>query len=98
VKHRAEGPDLPVALSSAVLLGLVRISIDWTGLGEELGDHALLLAIVVARVVTIAKLVGAGHCRTDIPSASTHFYAVIGGAIGSWDKVAEMIASHAEGN
>jgi hypothetical protein len=58
-----ESLDLPVALSSSVLLGLVRISIDWAGLGEELGDQALLLAIVVARVVTVAKLVGSSHCR-----------------------------------
>lgn len=58
-----EGLGLPVALSSSVLLGLVWISIDWAGLGEELGDQALLLAIVVARVVTVAKFVGSGHYR-----------------------------------
>ena len=58
-----ESLDLPVTLSSSVLLGLVRISIDWAGLSKEFGDQALLLAIVVARVVTVAKLVGSGHCR-----------------------------------
>lgn len=62
-RRARERLDLPVALSSAVLLCLVRIGIDGAGLREKLGDQALLLAFVVARVVTVAILVGSGHCR-----------------------------------
>ena len=67
----SESLDLPVTLSSSILLSLVWISIDWAGFGEELGDQALLLAIVVARVVTVTKLVGSGHCRRHNVSFSS---------------------------
>lgn len=55
--------NVPIAFPSSVLLGLIWISIDRAGLCEELGDQTLLLAVVVARVVTVTKLVGSSHCR-----------------------------------
>ena len=76
--------DLPVALSSSVLLCFVRISINWAGLSEELGDQALLIAFVVARVITVAILVGSSHCRRHSVSFSSILDSdtAIEGAIG----------------
>jgi hypothetical protein len=55
--------NLPIALPTAILLRLVRVGIDGSSLGEVFGKYAVLLAVVVlAVVVFVAVLVGAGHC------------------------------------
>lgn len=62
--------DLPIAFASTILLRLVGIGVDGTGLGEVLGKDILIgMAIAAALgVVLVAELVGAGHYGESLSS------------------------------
>jgi hypothetical protein len=61
-RARCEWLDLPVALSAAILLGLLGIGINMTVFSEVLGKDVLRRLVLVVAVGAVTEFVGASHC------------------------------------
>ncbi|KAF2142574.1 uncharacterized protein K452DRAFT_20974 [Aplosporella prunicola CBS 121167] len=81
--------SLPVALSAAILLGLLGVSVGEAGLGEELGKMLGLGSGTVGDtdVVAIVVLVRASHLEVDCPGIVRELRS-LGEGGGSTAKVA----------
>jgi hypothetical protein len=69
----AEGNDIPVTLASALLLDLLRVLIDMTGLCKEARQMLFWESCPISEtgMVTVIELVRASHCDEDRLSASS---------------------------